>query len=99
MKLGDFAFIPVRGTGGERFRAANARAGACETCGAELVGFTFARHTGYLCLECDREHALELAELGAQHCATCTHTEMEHLDPRFAPRCGVLSCPCAEYKR
>lgn len=99
MTIDDFAFIPVRGTGGEMFRAADAKPGACATCGAELVGFTFARHTGYLCPACDVEHADELAELGAQHCAICAHTEMEHLDPRFAPRCGVLSCPCAEFKR
>lgn len=99
MTIDDFAWMPVRGTGGDRFRLADSKPGACATCGAELVGVTFARVTGYLCPECDREHFDELAELGARHCATCDHTELEHLEPRFAPRCGVLSCPCAEFTR
>lgn len=96
--LDPYAWMPVPGSGGDRFRLADSERGECRTCSAELVGFTFARVTGWLCPACDVEHFGELAKLGARHCATCEHTENEHWDTRFAPACAVLSCHCAGYK-
>ena len=96
----DYTCIPKPGSGGELYRVAMSSGGTCDRCeGLELVAFTFARSSGWLCPSCDDEHAGELEKLGARHCSSCDHTEHEHSDPRFGPRCAVLSCPCAGFER
>jgi len=96
--LSAYASMPVPGSGGDRFRLADAKPGPCETCGEVLVGFTFGGASGWLCPACDVEHYGELEKLGARHCSGCDHTEHEHWEPRFAPRCAVLSCPCGRFQ-